>query len=71
MNLQPYQQRVVEEKAELDKKLSRLEAFMNSISFIEIDAQDAHLLREQWRCMTDYSNCLSLRIERFSQEIVK
>lgn len=71
MNLRPYQQRVVVEKALLDEKLARLESFMKSSSFVDLDAQDAHLLREQWRCMTDYSNCLSLRIERFPQEIVK
>ena len=66
MELQPHQQRVVEEKKELDSKIKSLQNFieMNDTfkAFIEEEKND---MREQLKFMQFYSLTLQRRINRF------
>lgn len=63
--LEPYQERVVEEKQELDSKIKALRVFtkLMLINKTPVDEQD-RLLR-QLQTMTEYSNILNERIIGF------
>ena len=65
--LAPHQQRVVDEKRELDEKLQKLTAFINSESFATIvqDAEERGRLVCQEEIMKDYSAVLGERIAAF------
>lgn len=65
--LQPHQQRVVDEKAELDTKATALSKFIgeNPI-FATIDAAEQERLREQCEVMWQYSEILGARIAAFT-----
>jgi hypothetical protein len=65
--MQPHEQRVVEEKKELDEKLQKLNAFIGGSSVFEgLDDGAKGLLRIQQRIMTDYSDVLGKRIAHFT-----
>ena len=55
--------RIQEEKKELDEKLSKLYAFIESRKFENLSSIHKMLLRKQLDTMTDYSAILSVRIE--------
>jgi len=63
--LKPYQQRVVEEKKELDAKIERIAAFLDSEEFNNVEADEQHLIVQQEFVMVIYSNVLSQRIAAF------
>lgn len=63
--MQPYQQRVVDERAELEDKISKLAAFRKTDLHKSLDAVDRELLKQQFRAMMRYSNILGERIVRF------
>jgi len=63
--LQPHQQRVVTEKAELDEKLTKLLAFFQTPIFEGLSEAERSRLRNQARFMDGYSAMLSERIEAF------
>lgn len=64
--MQPHQQRVVEEKKELDEKAKKLSDFIgNSSSFDELDSVEQELLKVQNDIMWQYSEALGRRIELF------
>jgi hypothetical protein len=64
--MQPYQQRVVEEKAELDAKISRLEAFLNdNTNVLSLQVDEHSRLLQQATVMREYSRILGLRIAEF------
>lgn len=63
--LQPHQQRVVDERAELDEKVKKLGAFVDGLAFAAIDPVDRALLREQLVVMRQYLYVLKQRIARF------
>lgn len=66
MSYAPHQQRVVDEKAELDERRTKLFKFIqNSPIFKTLSESDRSLLVEQWEVMSHYSTILSARIERF------
>lgn len=66
MELQPHQQRVVDEKAELDKKAHALSDFIgNSDIFQTLDAAEQERLKEQNDVMWQYSEILGARIAAF------
>lgn len=66
MELQPHQQRVVEEKAELDEKLDKLSEFIESSPvFKDLDHTERHRLLRQEGLMFGYSNVLGERIAAF------
>lgn len=64
--MQPWQQRVVDEKRELDERLEKLTAFIASPAMHPLDEADCHLLRCQREAMWQYSGVLQRRIERFA-----
>lgn len=67
MELKPHQQRVVDEKAELDKKATALSNFIgNSPIFDTLDAAEKERLKEQNDVMWQYSEILGARIAAFA-----
>ena len=65
--LAPHQQRVVQEKEELDEKLSKLSAFIDSPNFTVTvkDENEIARLVYQEEIMKDYSEILAERIAAF------
>lgn len=63
--MQPHQQRVVDEKAELDERLAKLRGFIGSDIFLNLDAAEQVRLRMQAVHMAAYSKVLGERIEAF------
>lgn len=63
--LQPHQQRVVDEKAELDGRLAKLNAFIDGATFSTLDADSQNLLKQQAATMEMYSDILTDRITAF------
>jgi hypothetical protein len=66
MSYLPHQQRVVDEKRDLDEKRTKLLEFIqNSPIFKNLGESDRMLLTEQLEVMTHYSVILGSRIDRF------
>ncbi len=63
--LQPFQQRVVDEKAELDERLSKLGAFFDTAVFDSLDALEKQRMKSQHDFMSQYSRVLGERIDAF------
>ena len=66
MELQPHQQRVVAEKAELDEKLTKLDAFGRTPLFALLPADEQGRLNRQHSVMEQYSAILGERIAAFT-----
>ena len=64
----PHMQRVVDEKAELDSKLTKLTAFIGTPVFEQLKPNDKELLRLQAVTMSSYSDILEARINNFLGE---
>lgn len=65
--MQPHQQRVVDEKTELDKKATALSNFIGTSPIFEtLDAAEQERLKEQCEIMWQYSEILGARIAAFS-----
>ena len=67
-NMEPYQQRVVEEKAQLDDKRQKLADFMQGPNFKTVQSLEQGRLYLQEAAMQFYSNVLGQRIEAFSAQ---
>lgn len=65
LNLLPYQQRVVREKAELDTKLTALRVFVGSVAFDAVHIDERERMLRQLIAMQTYSNTLHARIKAF------
>ncbi|HBW8082951.1 TPA: hypothetical protein MFH09_002579 [Klebsiella pneumoniae] len=64
--MEPHQQRVVGELAELSDKISKLDEFIKtSPIFTGLDGQQQGLLKAQLGAMQAYGEILSLRISAF------
>lgn len=63
--MQAYQQRVIEEKQELDAKRDKLGQFIDSPQFLAADSEEQKRLKLQRTFMLAYSNVLGERIEAF------
>lgn len=67
MQYLPHQQRVVDEKAELDLKREKLREFIDSSPiYIGLDDEDQADLIVQSEIMEEYSKILGLRIWKFN-----
>ena len=66
--LQPHQQRVVEEKAELDNKLAILEDFFSDPIFNNLTKKEHVRLHWQAAYMTSYRDILAERIAAFGED---
>lgn len=64
--LEPHQERVVQEKAELDARLERLVAFIGGATYRLLPEAERMDLRKQRTCMRNLSNILARRIARFT-----
>lgn len=65
--LAPHQQRVVDERAELSDRLSKLLGFFHTPIFAGLDAAERTRLRNQARFMDGYAAVLEERIAAFSE----
>lgn len=66
-NLTAYQQRVVDEKAELDEKITKLIGFFSNPIFPTISYSEKYRLIRQSAAMHEYSNILGERIADFKE----
>ena len=63
----PHQQRVVDEKTELDDKLGKLNAFiLTSPVFAQLQNEEKERLQRQFSIMRDYTSVLGERIDAFA-----
>jgi len=65
MQLQPHQERVVAERAELHTKVDRLDAFIRSDSFDMVPIDEQVRLARQLHIMMRYREVLDERIAAF------
>lgn len=65
-NLQPYQQRLLEERDELADRVGRLYEFNRSAIFTALPIIEQHLLLKQYAHMTGYLDALDRRIRLFA-----
>ncbi len=63
--MQPHQQRVVDEKTELDEKRQKLGEFKSTDLFASLPWQEQERLNTQAHIMTMYSSVLGERIANF------
>jgi len=64
--MQPHQQRVIQEKKQLDEKIQALVKFIcSSPVFDSLDENEKNKLRDQRDAMTEYSDILGDRISSF------
>ena len=61
----PHQQRVVDEKNELDEKLTKLEAFFSNPLWATLPSDEQARLSRQSEVMREYSDILGERIAAF------
>lgn len=61
----PHQQRVVDEKSQLDEKLEKLNGFFSTDTFKGLNADEQFRLKMQSLFMSGYSSTLKERIENF------
>ncbi len=61
----PYQERVVQEKKDLDEKLGKLEAFLCDKGHEPLRPHEQDRLIRQHRTMEKYSSILGVRIGQF------
>jgi len=62
MDYKPHEQRVVDEKRELDEKLSKLKMFLAGDIFSTLPSREQFRLKRQSEVMQEYSNILLERI---------
>jgi len=65
MNLQPHQQRVVEEEAELAERLKKLSLFFTTEVYAKLAVEEQLRLRRQQSAMAEYLAILQDRIVAF------
>lgn len=65
--LQPHQQRVVEEKAELSEKLGKLETFVGGAVYAALPPAEQSRLTRQHLIMQLYEQVLAERISSFTE----
>ena len=63
--MQPHQQRVVDEKSELDEKIGKLEKFFDGPVFGALEGVEQRRLSAQFGYMKAYSCVLAERISAF------
>ena len=68
-NLLPWQDRVIEEHADLAQKIVRLANFMTTDDFRLLGESPRNLLHSQLNVMNTYLSILESRIDRFVPEL--
>jgi septum formation inhibitor MinC len=65
--MKPHQQRVVDEKSELDSKIEKLHDFIQrNPLFLSLDGEEQARLKHQYLVMAEYSSILGERISFFN-----
>ena len=67
MNYLPHQQRVVDERTELDAKIEKLSAFIVGEIFKRLSEDEQSRMVRQKSAMSEYSDVLSDRIAAFTE----
>lgn len=67
MELQPHQQRVVDEKTDLDDKITKLDAFITTPTCLALLFGERSRLKHQLDVMREYSGILGDRIKHFGE----
>lgn len=67
MHLQPFQQRVIDEKSELEKRLAALNLFIDGEAYRHLDQAEQSRLRQQRYYMDGYLQLLRERIDAFTE----
>ena len=70
MSTEAWQQRVIDELAELEDRREKLSIFRMGDLFRSLDPKDQALLWTQGALMADYALILKMRIARFSEGCV-
>jgi len=65
---QAFQERVMDERAELGKKLEKLRDFLGGMQYASLPRIEQHLLSHQYITMRTYIAILNDRIARFKEE---
>jgi hypothetical protein len=63
--MKDWQQRVIDEKKELDEKINRIESFVTSEKINSVDPNEVFRLKTQLVTMINYSEILGERIKFF------
>lgn len=66
--MQAFQQRVIDERTELDDRIERLSIFISGHLFRTLPSDERSRLRSQHSIMLMYSNILTTRIDAFITE---
>ena len=64
--MQPHEERVVAEKAELESKMEKLKVFFSGSIFHGLAEEDQSLLQSQYAVMKQYQEILEKRVNRFN-----
>lgn len=64
--LQPHQQRVVDERTELDARRAKLLVFMDGEIHVSLPLAEKMRLGRQLKAMSEYSDVLGERIDAFT-----
>lgn len=62
----PWQQRVVDEKAQLDERFVKLGKFMEDNAFFQLPEAERERLKRQYAAMKAYTEVLGERIAEFT-----
>ena len=63
--MKPHQQRVVDERNDLDVKREKLHDFLHTDTYAKLDDGERGTLQAQYIVMGNYSDILQIRIEIF------
>ena len=63
--IQPHQQRVIDERADLDGRIAKLAAFIDSPTYLAVCHEEQERLEDQLDVMHIYSEILAARIRAF------
>jgi len=66
--MQPHQQRVIDERNQLEERRKKLSDFMEGKQFFGLPEMERNRMRRQLKAMTEYSEVLSERIADFPLE---
>lgn len=65
--LQPHQQRVIEEKEQLEERLAKLHGFIDGDLYSTLDEAERSRLRQQRYYMSGYLQALRERVDAFTE----
>ena len=64
--MEAWQERIIQERAQLDERLAKLNEFMGSEALLKLSSDEQQRLRYQHHYMTRYSDILAERVASWS-----